>query len=77
MRIPALLVLACWLAAPGLEASNKKKLPKPIKMIHIRPHDAERLSRPTRLASKYGPAWGVPQPLSEKPVYPHVGHYVE
>ena len=76
-RASALLLLAFWLAPTAVLASNQKKLPKPIKMVHIRPHDASRLSKLSKVASKYGPTWGVPQPLSEQPVSPRVGHYVE
>lgn len=75
MRASAVLLLAFWLAPSAVLAG--KKLPKPIKMVHIRPHDAGRLAKLSKIASKYGPSWGVPQPLSDQPVSPRVGHYLE
>lgn len=56
-------VLLILLLTPAAEAGwfgggNKKKLPKPVKMTHIRPHDAARFTHPVSLASRYGPTWG-------------------
>jgi len=77
MRATALLLLAVGLAPSAVLASNQKRLPKPIKMVHIRPHDASRLSKLSKVGAKYAPTWGVPRPLSDQPVSPHLGHYVE
>jgi hypothetical protein len=77
MRASALLLLAFGLAPSAVLASNQKRLPKPIKMVHIRPHDASRLSKLSKVGAKYAPTWGVARPLSEQPVIPHLGHYVE
>ena len=78
MAASALLLVAVGLAPSVVEAnSGKKKLPKPNKMVNIRPHDADRLAKLTKISAKYGPAWGVPKPLSEQPLRAHMGHYVE
>jgi hypothetical protein len=77
LRIPALLVLALMLTPcleAGLFSSNKKKLPKPIKMIDIRRHDAKRLANPTKLSAKYGPSWGRPNELLYAPQRLHMNH---
>jgi hypothetical protein len=79
IRIPALLVLALWLV-PSVEAGmfgNKKRLPKPIKMVQIRPHDAKRLGHPMKIASKYGPEWGSANRIVYRPQQLHTGHYTE
>ena len=54
IRALAVLMLALWAAPSAVEAglfgsSNKKKLPKPIKMVKFRPHDTERLAKVHRL----------------------------
>lgn len=80
IRILASLVLALWLVPSveaGLFGSNKKKLPKPIKMVHIRPHDAKRFANPTKIASKYGPEWGRANRILYQPQQLRMGHYVE
>lgn len=79
IRISALLVLAFWLA-PSVEAGlfgSKKKLPKPIHMVQIRPYDAKRLSKPTKISSKYGPEWGRAYRIMYKPQQLRTGHYME
>jgi len=56
-------LLLILLLAPAAEAGwfgggSKKKLPKPAKLVQIRPHDAARFTRPAHLASRYSPTWG-------------------
>lgn len=60
------ILLVVLLLTPSAEAgwfggdSYGKKLPKPIKMAEIRPHDAARLARPSRAFSRIAdPRWGA------------------
>jgi hypothetical protein len=81
IRIPALLLLALWLA-PSVEAglfgsSNKKKLPKPINLTHMRSGDSKRLSKLPKIHSRYGPEWGIADPLRHRPVELRQSHFTE
>jgi len=53
-----ILLLATAAEAGWFGSGSKKKLPKPVKMTHIRPHDAGRFTHPVNLASRYSPTWG-------------------
>jgi hypothetical protein len=80
IRIPALLLLALWLAPSveaGLFGSGKKKLPKPIEMTHMRSGDSKRLSKLPKIHSRYGPEWGISAPLRERPVQLRRSHFTE
>jgi hypothetical protein len=62
----ARILLAVMLLAPAADAgwfggdAYKKKLPKPIKMDDIRPHDANRLKRPSKIFPRIDDRLGDP-----------------
>jgi hypothetical protein len=79
MRIAALLVLSLGLAPgahAGLFGGNKKKLPKPMKMVEIRPSDAKRFAKPTKIAARFAQDWGRANQVIYQPQDLRNSHYL-
>lgn len=78
MRITAVLLVSLGFGASadaGLFGSNRKKLPKPIALVHIRAHGGKRFANPTRISSRYGPEWGRAVQIIYQPQQLRASHY--